>query len=181
MRLNREARTRFLRFATSAEAVWAGNFRDLNAAVTRMTALSDSGRIGTDVVDEELDRLRDAWRVQVRDEVDEVLGELAAEIDPFDRVQLAEVIRTCRRSATLSEAGRELFAVSRTRKKSSNDADRLRKYLARYGLTFADVDGDPSVVGQTERPILDDFVAMEDGPRDRAASEAESVLHVVGC
>ncbi len=141
VRLNREARTRFLRFATSAEAVWAGNFRDLNAAVTRMTALSDSGRIGTDVVDEELDRLRDAWRVQVRDEVDEVLGELAAEIDPFDRVQLAEVIRTCRRSATLSEAGRELFAVSRTRKKSSNDADRLRKYLARYGLTFADVDG----------------------------------------
>jgi transcriptional regulatory protein RtcR len=41
----------------------------------------------------------------------------------------------------MSEAGRALFAVSRTRKSSSNDADRLRKYLARYDLAWKDVAG----------------------------------------
>jgi transcriptional regulatory protein RtcR len=36
----------------------------------------------------------------------------------------------------LSEAGRELFAVSRASKTSVNDADRLRKYLAKFGVTW---------------------------------------------
>ncbi|TNE84184.1 MAG: AAA family ATPase [Deltaproteobacteria bacterium] len=139
IRLNREARERFLRFATSAEATWNANFRDLNAAVVRMATLSDSGRIDVDVVDEEIGRLREAWRTTRRDLVDEVLGDLASELDRFDRVQLDEVIAVCRRASTLSEAGRELFAVSRARKKSSNDADRLRKYLAKWGLTFEEV------------------------------------------
>ena len=70
-----------------------------------------------------------------------VLGEhlswrVPCELDPFDRVQLAEVVRVCRGASSLSEAGRELFAASRRNKRSSNDADRLRKYLARFGLTF---------------------------------------------
>jgi transcriptional regulatory protein RtcR len=34
----------------------------------------------------------------------------------------------------LSEAGRLLFAASRKSKATVNDADRLRKYLARFGL-----------------------------------------------
>ena len=38
------------------------------------------------------------------------------------------------RSESLSAAGRELFQASRQRKASRNDADRVRKYLARYGL-----------------------------------------------
>jgi transcriptional regulatory protein RtcR len=59
-----------------------------------------------------------------------------AQLDPFDKPQLAHVLRVCARSRTLSEAGRELFAVSRKQKTSSNDADRLRKYLARFGLTW---------------------------------------------
>ncbi len=71
--------------------------------------------------------------------MDEVLGARAAEVDPFDRVQLEEVLRVCRGARSLSEAGRTLFAVSRTRKSSSNDADRLRKYLARHGLAWKDV------------------------------------------
>ena len=29
-----------------------------------------------------------------------------------------------------------LFAASRERRATTNDADRLRKYLARFGLTF---------------------------------------------
>jgi len=40
---------------------------------------------------------------------------------------------------TLSEAGRRLFGVSRTRKTSPNDADRLRKYLGRFGLNWDDL------------------------------------------
>jgi transcriptional regulatory protein RtcR len=60
-------------------------------------------------------------------------------IDPFDRIQLAEVIRVCRTSRTLSEAGRALFAVSRTKKGTANDADRLRKYLARFRLTWSEL------------------------------------------
>jgi transcriptional regulatory protein RtcR len=51
-------------------------------------------------------------------------------------VQLAEVVRVCRKSRSLSDAGRKLFYVSRTRKASPNDADRLRKYLARFGLEW---------------------------------------------
>jgi transcriptional regulatory protein RtcR len=39
----------------------------------------------------------------------------------------------------MSEAGRTLFAASRQRRSSTNDADRLRKYLARFGLSFEHV------------------------------------------
>ena len=69
-----------------------------------------------------------------------LLGEerLAA-IDRFDRVQLAEVVRCCRRHRSLSAAGRELFAITRQKRATANDADRLRKYLARFGLDHAAV------------------------------------------
>jgi transcriptional regulatory protein RtcR len=64
-----------------------------------------------------------------------------AALDRFDRVQLADVVSVCRVSRSLSDAGRTLFAASRARKSSSNDADRLRKYLARFGLEFERVRG----------------------------------------
>jgi len=63
-------------------------------------------------------------------------AEQIAQIDLFDQAQLATVVETCRTSASLSEAGRQLFAVSRQKKKNTNDADRLRKYLVRFGLTW---------------------------------------------
>ena len=70
----------------------------------------------------------------------DVLGEeRAAELDRFDRTQLADVLRVCRECRSLSEAGRALFAVSRQRKKQANDADRLRKYLARFDITWTDL------------------------------------------
>jgi hypothetical protein len=58
------------------------------------------------------------------------------EIDLFDRSQLAEVVQVCRNSRSMSEAGRRLFGASRIRKTSSNDADRLRKYLNRFGIEW---------------------------------------------
>src|SRR6185369_16384168 len=55
--MSREARERFLAFATSKEASWAGNFRDFNAAVTRMATLAQGGRISVSDVAEEVGRL----------------------------------------------------------------------------------------------------------------------------
>ncbi|PTL82644.1 RNA repair transcriptional activator RtcR [Vitiosangium sp. GDMCC 1.1324] len=145
--MNKEAQEHFLRFATSPEARWSGNFRDLNAAVLRMATLAPGGRITREGVDEELERLRTAWarngprqQEPAVDLVVEVLGEEKAQaLDRFDRAQLAEVLTVCRQAHSLSDAGRALFAQSRAQKKSVNDADRLRKYLARFELSWADV------------------------------------------
>ncbi|MBY0113222.1 MAG: RNA repair transcriptional activator RtcR [Phycisphaerales bacterium] len=143
VRFSAEARAAFLRFATAADAVWSGNFRDLTASVTRMATLCPAGRITEDDVAAEIARLQNAWRggatlrAQAADRCVEVLGEAkAAELDRFDRVQLNDVIEVCSRVRSVSEAGRELFAASRQRKNSVNDADRLRKYLARFGLNW---------------------------------------------
>ncbi|MGL6196047.1 MAG: RNA repair transcriptional activator RtcR [Thermoguttaceae bacterium] len=140
---NTEARTRFIDFATSFEASWKANFRDLNAAITRMITLSHGGRISQDVVEEEIERLRLLWTETNPNiaEMEKILYKLVGneqygKIDLFDLPQLLEVIRVCRESASISEAGRKLFNISREEKKSSNDADRLRKYLSRFGINW---------------------------------------------
>lgn len=133
---SREARDRYLAFATSPRATWPGNFRDLNASVTRLVTLAEGGRITTALVDDELERLAAQWQppTTADDGLDDVLND--RDVDPFDRAQLSEVVRVCASARSLSDAGRVLFAVSRQQKKSTNDADRLRKYLARFDLTF---------------------------------------------
>lgn len=142
---NKEARERFLAFATGPDAAWCGNFRDLNAAVTRMATLATGGRITAEVVDDEISRLRDLWSGAEQaagcdDELAPLLpAEALARIDPFDRVQLAEVVRVCRTSRSLSDAGRRLFAASRLDKHKPNDADRLRKYLLRFGIAWSEL------------------------------------------
>jgi transcriptional regulatory protein RtcR len=139
---NKEARALYLAFALSPEARWPGNFRDLSASVTRMATLSPRGRIDVDCVQSEIARLKRLWSNAgpvADDPLEGLLGEAAAPIDPFDRVQLLETIRICRASRSLSEAGRTLFAASRLRRSSANDADRLRKYLSRFGLDWATI------------------------------------------
>jgi transcriptional regulatory protein RtcR len=147
-----EARRRYLEFATSAGGQWCGNFRDLNASMTRLCTLAHGGRITDEEVRGEIARLEADWQrggdeAAGRGQADdallaELLGEQGlSELDRFDRVQLAEVVRVCRRHRTMSAAGRELFAASRARKASSNDTDRLRKYLARFGLEFSSMHG----------------------------------------
>ncbi len=138
VRFNKEARDAFLRFATAPDATWPGNFRDLNAALTRLATLAESGRITVDLVAEEVLRLRATWqRRRPDDDVATLVPLLGRDsvdaLDRFDRVQLADVVRVVRRSGSLSAAGRELFARSRARKQSVNDADRVRKYLIRHG------------------------------------------------
>lgn len=139
---NKEARDRYLAFATSNEARWTGNFRDLASSVTRMATFSPSGRINIGCVSAEIARLRRLWTGEP-DASDPLAGLLSSEklkaLDPFDRVQLVHVVATCRTSRSLSEAGRTLFAASRRQRTSTNDADRLRKYIARFELKWADL------------------------------------------
>jgi transcriptional regulatory protein RtcR len=142
VRFNREAREKFLRFAGSVEATWRANFRDLNAAVTRMATLAAGGRITVELVDEEVDRLRHLWTAsRGADTEHDVLQGIVdlSQLDRFDQAGLAEVVRVCRQAKSQSEAGRVLFAVSRASKANPNDADRLRKYLLRFGLTWTDL------------------------------------------
>ncbi len=128
VRFDREARERYLRFADSPQALWRGNFRELGSSVARMATLAEQGRITLALVEEEIVRLQESWQIAT--------PSAAMALDLFDQRQLETVLEVCRRSASLSEAGRELFAVSRMKKVNPNDADRLRKYLTRFGLSW---------------------------------------------
>ncbi|MCE1180985.1 MAG: RNA repair transcriptional activator RtcR [Rhodocyclales bacterium] len=142
VRFNAEARRRYLAFASSGEARWRGNFRELSASLARLATLAEGGRITESDVDEEITRLRHSWAAPGQtDPSRQILGDAAEQLDLFDRCQLNTVIDTCRNSASLSEAGRRLFAHSRQEKKQNNDADRLRKYLARFELSFEQLHG----------------------------------------
>ena len=141
---SKEARQKFLEFALSPGAVWKGNFRDLNAAVARMATLTLGGRISVELVNEEIERLTHSWTDSrgngVQDDLRSLIGDdRLAEMDAFDRVQVAHVIDVCRKCRSLSEAGRLLFSASRGRKASTNDADRLRKYLNRFGIEWSQI------------------------------------------
>lgn len=145
-RFSRESRERFLRFATSHEALWSGNFRDLNGAVVRMATLARGGRITTELVDEEIARLRQSWHPHraATSRASELLLRCLGEeklsiVDPFERVQLEHVIDVMQQARSLSDAGRLLFSAARQQKRTANDADRLRKYLARFGLDWKSV------------------------------------------
>lgn len=139
--INKEAKDRFLKFAVTWS--WPGNFRDFDAAVTRMATLAEGGRITEKVVSEELERLQGstmAGSPDIGELVVQRLGpERAARLDRFDRVQLEDVLAVCQNARSLSAAGRELFAASRSEKTSVNDADRLRKYLSRFDVEFAEL------------------------------------------
>ncbi|MDF1837294.1 MAG: RNA repair transcriptional activator RtcR [Planctomycetota bacterium] len=143
---NKEARTRFLDFATSTQATWRANFRDFGSALRRLSTLSEGGRISTDLVDEEIGRLKTSWQNlegPTASGATPILDELLpdAPIDPFERPSLEYALQTCRASKTQAEAGRKLFAISRTKRKTTNDGDRLRKYLARFDLSWDRVTG----------------------------------------
>ena len=143
-RFTTEAKKIYTQFSKSSEALWKGNFRDLNASILRMATLSDTGRIGPDIVEEEINRLKKDWQFSEKTDQDFILEDVLSdtqieEIDPFDRPQLSYVIEVCQKSKSLSEAGRFLFSKSRVNKKAVNDSDRLRKYLAKFNLNWNDI------------------------------------------
>ena len=138
VRFNTEARRRYLRFATSQEAQWRGNFRELSASMTRLATLADGGRIGEPAVAAEIERLRSAWNSSSGGDAARppLPAGVPQDLDLFDQIQLSGVLEICRRSRSLAEAGRALFATSRLQRSVANDSDRLRKYLARFGLDW---------------------------------------------
>lgn len=139
---NKVAKNNYLNFANSPQALWRANFRDLNSSITRMATLAEGGRITESIVQGEIGRLQSAWQVfqgepQTEDSLTPYLTkEQLDDLDLFDRLQLKEVIRVCKASRSLAEAGRELFNVSRDKKSSTNDSHRVKQYLQKFGLTF---------------------------------------------
>ncbi|MDL5035004.1 RNA repair transcriptional activator RtcR [Comamonas resistens] len=147
VRFNAEARAVYLQFAKSAAAPWSGNFRDLSASITRLATLADSGRITIEQVQAEIGRLGWLWQHSQASHLppaelslaDYLPEDAVAQLDLFDRLQLQSVIAVCRVSSTLSDAGRKLFDQSRQQKAVVNDADRLRKFLHKFGLNWEQV------------------------------------------
>jgi transcriptional regulatory protein RtcR len=152
VRFTAEARGAYLRFATAVDALWRGNFRDLSASITRLATLAEHGRIGIALVNAEIQRLRWQWQTlpgaaavggpgqasatSTSPSLQDLLGDAAAKLDTFDQLQLQCVIAVCRRHASISDAGRELFNMSRQQRSVINDADRLRKYLLKFRLEW---------------------------------------------
>lgn len=141
---NTDALARYLRFARDPATSWPGNLRDLEASAHRMAVLAERGRVTLAMVEAEISNLIAQWSAAGADADADLLSSVLPDpalLDLFDRVQLAAVIRVCRQSSNLSSAGRQLFAASREGKTSQNDADRLRKYLARFNLDWAGIVG----------------------------------------
>jgi transcriptional regulatory protein RtcR len=146
VRLNTEARADFLNFALAPAAPWKGNFRDLSACVMRLATLADNGRVNKEQVSAEIARLKWQWADDPSQSQDDeislrkLLGPKAQSLDEFDHLQLLAVIQVCRHHRSLSEAGKALFNVSRAHRSVINDADRLRKYLLRFGLDWDSIE-----------------------------------------
>lgn len=143
VRFSQNAYQRYMDFALSPEAAWKANFRDLNASVTRMATLSPTGRIEDATVIREIGRLQNRWQekssgkqIDLQQWLD---AELLEELDEFDQVQLCHVIEVCLQSTSAAQASRKLFNKSRLRKQSQNDSHRLRTYLNKFGLSFAEL------------------------------------------
>lgn len=147
IRFNTEAKATFLAFATSSYALWRGNFRDLTATVTRMTTLADGGRINIELVAAEIQRLEWLWHKHTKPQepvhqitIDAIGQDAFDQLDCFDQMQLASVLTVCRESKNMADAGRKLFNQSRQQKAASNDSDRLRKYLNKYGINWENIE-----------------------------------------
>lgn len=155
VRFNAEAKQRFLAFANRPDAAWRGNFRDFGGAVMRLCTRAQHGRINADMVAHECQRLQADWHRLANDdnddyahEIDSLLGERADTLDLFDRLQLEQVLAICRQSRSCADAGRRLFAESRKHKSTANDADRLAKYLRKFGLKWSDLVGHSEPLGR---------------------------------
>ncbi len=166
-RFESSARQLYADFATSSDATWQGNFRDLTASMIRLTTLADSKVIRRIDVEAEIARLTELWssseNMQSQNSLSNInyntqtnslfnpnqlelgTGEILKsylnenvleELDPFDAIQLAYVIKVCIDHKNQATAGRYLYANSRDKLKNPNDSDRLRKYLMKFGLRF---------------------------------------------
>ncbi|VUD67442.1 Nitric oxide reductase transcription regulator NorR2 [Thalassocella blandensis] len=144
---NKNARTRYLDFCLSRDALWSGNFRDLNASVTRMATLASGGRITEENVDAEIQRLKQKWQTQEQPDpvnsfnmLDQLMNDnYLVAFDNYELAALTYAVNVCRESASMAEAGRKLFNVSRESKSSNNDSHRIKQLLQKFNITFHDI------------------------------------------
>lgn len=164
-----EARQVFLSFATSPEALWRGNFRDLAGSLERMGTLAVAGIVTPNLVEQEISLLNSQWQAlgtatestpasqgsQLNSQIPKrfpvpmqttfsflqalLPPERWAEMDYIEKIQLQIVVEACRQSPTRSQAGKILYGASRAQKKRVNDTDRLNKFLQKYKLTWDQV------------------------------------------
>lgn len=144
IRLQGDARKAYLTFALSKEAVWSGNFRDLLASLTRLSTMAHDGVITVVQVGREIDRLRQCWGETNEGNVASaeqplLTGPKFTHIDALHLAALEVVAKTLRSTSSAAEASRVLFDKSRLERKSSNDSDRLAKYLKQFDLTVVDL------------------------------------------
>jgi transcriptional regulatory protein RtcR len=141
LRFRGPAKRKYLELAMSGQSNWEFSLEDLHRSLSRLAINSADEGITAEMVKAEFERLHEEWAEEVCEDplLQMVPPEKRYELDLFQKTQLLEVVRICMRSRSLSEAGRRLFASSRARKKSVNDADRLRKYLQRFGLEWKNI------------------------------------------
>lgn len=136
--MSASARATYLEFARKHS--WPGNFRDFSASVMRMSTLADGGRINGDDVALELQQLRQQRGsegvVGAGGLAQLLMGSKLAQHDLFDVAQLEAVLQAITTTDNMAQAGRKLYAVSREARGSPNDSDRVRKFLARWGLDY---------------------------------------------
>ena len=151
VKFNKEAKSAYLKFALSDEALWVRNFRDLSASMERMGILSDEGVITEEVVMAEIMRLKALWRVnkpKTSCNIDWVVNAVCAaggslqSISRHDAAVLREVIEVCRASKNARTAAITLYSVREDEHSTlpiSNPGARLANYLKRYELTYKNV------------------------------------------
>ena len=140
IRITNEAKKKYLDFSQLPTSLWSGNFRDLNASVIRMATFAEDGVITETVVESEIARLNKKW-INISNKVfpfmEKILSaDKIAEIDTFYHAQLEEVIKVCFESSSRSEAGQKLYNISRNKKKTLNDVDRLGKFLKSFNFSW---------------------------------------------
>lgn len=136
------ARQAYLSFASSHEALWAGNFRDLAASIERMTTLCDNGVIDSAVVDDEIETLRASWPGGVVacacasygvDLVEQVLP--GKEMNLLERALLNALLALCGEAKSYAALGRQIFGES----VGKNPSQRVRDLLVDHGLSLDQV------------------------------------------
>lgn len=143
VRFDSTARNHFLRFACSNESLWEGNFRDLRGAITRMGTLASNGVITLRIVEKEVKRLKAGWgnesTVKVSSLIDRLITDAHDHFDRFDLIQLEAILEICKKANSISDVGRILFNHSRLERQVPNDADRLSKFLLKFGIKWKDI------------------------------------------
>ncbi|MFJ2484793.1 RNA repair transcriptional activator RtcR family protein [Pseudomonas sp. NPDC087639] len=149
-RFSAKALSKYVKFATSNEAAWMANFRDLSASVERMITRSVSGIISEEVVSAEITTLRAKWS-SLGFSGDVNLGRKGSPrsgagapgdyvsilipghtLNLFEHNQLDYVIRVALKCPSYAELSWRLYGDD----VGTNPAQRSRDFLIRYGLSL---------------------------------------------